>query len=214
MSPLIKAGLNLYSKLILVAVGDLVGANLAGVLGMILASENKAEVIRPWTEWGWIIGTGLSVIGALTGRLRFINGQLDRISARSSNDNVDSEQESIISVQNSHSSESNTELKQTGFFSAVAFFGFIGGLLGSILGGTFLLFWFSLAYSPIAPAGWAGDVKVEREVHLTGTNTRRSILKTDNAVAIRLFLVPALIGGAIGAVAGGVGSARGKIYDT
>lgn len=43
--------------------------------------------------------------------------------------------------------------KKSSLLGAAAFFGLLGGLVGTIAGGSLLIFFFSLAYSPLAPPG-------------------------------------------------------------
>jgi hypothetical protein len=78
------------------------------------------------------------------------------------------------------------------------------GLLGATLGGTFLLLWFSLAYSPFSP-GWDRTLAVERDRTVSRSRVRW-VHTTKHPFALSAFFVPTALGATSGAVIGGVGS--------
>jgi len=216
----------LYLILWMTAVGGLVLANVAGLLAMFLATENKAEAIRPWTQGGWCAGAVLAFFGAVTGKLRMHSGKNDFAGRESlgsqrrkagnlsqsrdlhsSNDSQGKARPSILEPCDAEDSESG---ERSSLLSAVAFFGFLGGLAGVCLGGSLLVFYFSLAFSPLSTS-WSAFVKAETQA--TGRNPKRTVLVSRDKLAWSLVLLPAAIGMTTGAVAGGIGAVRGKITD-
>lgn len=98
--------------------------------------------------------------------------------------------------------------KKSSLLGAAAFFGLLGGLVGTIAGGSLLIFFFSLAYSPLAPS-WRRSVSVE-DVSNAPSGNRKAMVSRDD-IAWKIVLVPAGIGLTLGAIAGGIGSAAGKV---
>ncbi len=196
-----------YGILFITAVGGILVANVAGLVGgALFAEEYKSQDVRPWLEGGWYVGTLLAFIGAILGKIRFFSGTSlgTRLSKKAEPDSSGEESTS--------GSEQPREVKRTGILSATAFFGFIGGLLGSLLGCSLLVFWFSLAYSPFAPTGWTSSVKVKHE-RTEPAGHKQPVMTTNHPVAVYLVAVPAAIGASLGATAGGVGAAMGKVTE-
>ena len=251
--PFLRLVGRVYLVLWMTAVGGLVLANFAGLLGMFFAEENKAELVRPWMHTGWTIGAVLAFIGAVTGKLKMQWSQQEsshrrspRKSARrlrdesACNEDADEfpiadgtaegvpsltadENELADASEPAGENEQTAENEQTdarrkspdaqpkkksSVIGAAAFFGMLGGLGGTIAGGSLLVFFFSLAYSPLAPS-WRKSVSVE-DVSTDPSGNQKAMVSRDD-IAWKIVLVPAGIGLTIGAIVGGVGAAAGKV---
>jgi hypothetical protein len=71
-----------------------------------------------------------------------------------------------------------------------------------MLGGSFLLLWFSITYSPFAPREWVSSVSVERR--RVDRAYEEPLLTTDHPVALFAFFGPVALAAAGGAVFGAV----------
>jgi hypothetical protein len=69
-----------------------------------------------------------------------------------------------------------------------------------MLGGSFLLLWLSLVYSPFSPAGWASSVSGERMRIDHSSIYKAWVMTTNHPVALYAFGGPIVLG----AVAGGL----------
>lgn len=182
-----------YSILLLTAIGGFLGANLAGLVSAFVVSKHTAAAVQPWVHGGWYFGTAVAFFGAVTGRMRFINGtslQSTRSTGRTA----------APAPPESTGSRSESPTFRDRLHGGLVL-GLIGGFLGVMLGGSLLMFWFSLAYSPFAPRSWVTSVKVERD-DSRGAVPRRHLHTTSHPVALGLFGVPVLIGATAGSVAG------------
>ncbi|MGI9470523.1 MAG: hypothetical protein ACR2NZ_03245 [Rubripirellula sp.] len=213
-----------YWILWMTAVGGLVAANLSGLAGMLFAEENKAESIRPWTQGGWCVGAILAFFGAITGKLHlqwsdrfFTDSSTPRMSDAS--DDVSSAFSHVAkntsAAEAEHLGDSavaslETSEPRSSFLDAVAFFGFIGGLVGALLGCSLPVFYFSLALSPLSPS-WASSINVERQSPVSKA-ADQALVSRDSLVS-SIVLLPTILGVSAGAILGGVGAYRGKITD-
>ncbi|MCA9017508.1 MAG: hypothetical protein KDA77_19450 [Planctomycetaceae bacterium] len=199
-----------YGLLLAMAVGGLVFANLFG-LGAFLVQEISSdhqrapatEIFQWWMHCGWLVGVGLALVGAFSKK----RTSKKRSAARQAE--TDNEPEDLAIPE---SGNWNTIGKRSSIFSSIGFFGFAGGFAGLMLGGSLLLFWFSLAYSPFAPAGWASSVNVEQRADSLLVENQE-VMTTTHPVALYAFGIPIALGATGGAVLGGVGAAMGKVED-
>ncbi|QGQ23133.1 hypothetical protein F1728_10835 [Gimesia benthica] len=199
-----------YGLLLAMAAGGLVFANLFG-LGAFLIQEigsdnQRAASLEPYRWWmhcGWWVGVGFALTGAVT-RKRATQTKTVREQTSAATESAD--------LATPESGRWKTVGKRSGVLSSVAFFGCAGGFAGLMLGGSLLLLWFSLAYSPFAPAGWAGSVKVEQRANGHLIENER-VMTTTHPVALYAFGVPIGLGATAGAIIGGVGAALGKVED-
>lgn len=201
-----------YGLLLAMAVGGLVFANLFGLVAFfVLAQEwvsdrlqdsGGTESVLWWMHCGWFVGAGLAFFGTVT--------QNQKLKKRSFQVSVDHEDEPENPAPKKRKKKRRT--KPSGILSSIAFFGFAGGFLGLMLGGSLVMFWFSLSYSPFAPAGWASSVSVEQRQE-PGSGQTKSMMTTNHPVAFYLFGTPIVLGITAGALAGGVGAAMGKVED-
>jgi uncharacterized membrane protein YeaQ/YmgE (transglycosylase-associated protein family) len=175
------------------AVGGFLGANLAGLVGALVVSKHTAAAVQPWVHGGWCFGTAVAFFGAVTGRMRFINGTSQQ-STRPAGERANAAGPTSTGLW--QESPTFRERVKGGLV-----LGLIGGFLGAMLGGSLLMFWFSLAYSPFAPKSWVSSVKVERD-DSRGAVPRRHLHTTNHPVALGLFGVPVLIGATAGSLAG------------
>lgn len=199
-----------YGLLLTMAVGGLVCANLFGFGAFLvheITSDNQhappTEPFRWWMHCGWMVGVGLALVGAVIQNRRSIKKSADKQA-----EHQDEPEERTTK----ESGDRKTVGKRSSIFSSIAFFSFAGGFLGLMLGGSLLLFWFSIAYSPFTPAGWASSISVEQR-HETGSGQRKDAMTTKNPVALYTFGIPIALGGTAGALIGGIGAAMGKVED-
>ncbi|QDT99572.1 hypothetical protein [Gimesia aquarii] len=201
-----------YGLLLAMAVGGLVFANLFGLIAFfVLAQEwvsdrlqasGGTESVLWWMHCGWFVGAGLALFGTVT--------QNQKIKKRSFQVSVDHEDEPETPAPKKWKKKRRT--KPSGILSSIGVFSLFGGFLGLMLGGSLLLFWFSLTYSPFAPAGWASSVSVEQRQE-PGSGQTKSMMTTNHPVAFYLFGTPIVLGITAGALAGGIGAAMGKVED-
>lgn len=201
-----------YGLLLAMAVGGLVFANLFGLVAFFVLAQEWAsdrlqasggtESVLWWMHCGWFVGAGLAFFGTVT--------QNQKIKKRSFRASADHEDESEEPVPKKRKKQRRS--KPSGILSSIGFFSFFGGFLGLMLGGSLLLFWFSLTYSPFAPAGWASYVSVEQKQE-PRTGHTKSMMTTKHPVAFYLFGAPIVLGITVGVLAGGVGAAMGKVED-
>lgn len=187
-----------YGLLLSAAVGGLAFANLAGVLAMILVFGGErapdASVVRSAMNWGWTIGVGVALAGAVLSyrRRRRVNPPSnDKHAQKTERDQVDRVDSQDAARGTRH-----------GLLASVGWGGVFGALIGAMFGGTLVLLWFSLTYSPFAPQSWVGSVSVERQ--RTTSARQESVLTTDHPVVFYAFGVPIVLGATAGAVLGGV----------
>jgi hypothetical protein len=194
-----KTALKIYGLLWLTAVGGILGANLSATIGtLFFIAENKGVHVQPWAHYGWYGGTALFFMGAILGKLRFINGTaLGGRSKPSANSSAATEANDATAKTSSQSDKQSSIL---GFIFAC---GLAGGFLGLLLGGSLLVFSISYAYSPFASQKAVSSVEVVEE-QTAGTAIRRHVIQSNHPVTLYLCLTPAVLGAIAGAVGGGV----------
>ena len=203
-----------YVLLLTVAAGGLVGANVAGfvpAIGEFAANAPRApdpKFVRSWVHGGWTVGAVLFFAGAVGQALR---------SGRKGHDAVE-RTAAARATQRSRPAPGRPKARdfrvtigsrRCGILGSAGVGGLVGGFLGLMLGASLLLLWFSLAYSPFAPGGWASTVSLETIGHGTARPRKRA-LSTDHPVALYAFGGPIALGAFGGAVACGVGTAVEK----
>lgn len=199
-----------FGLLLAMAAGGLAFANLFGFGALLFLKVssvgNRAPSAEPYGWWmhcGWFVGVGLALVGALTQKRAAHNrGVVKRMEAESQ----------PADLATPESGNWKTIGKKSSLFSSITFFGCAGGFAGLMLGGALLLCWFSLAYSPFAPAGWASSINVEQRAD-SRLIENEEVLTTKHPVALYAFGVPILLGATGGAILGGVGAALGKVED-
>lgn len=203
----------IYGILFITAVGGFIGANFLGIVGsLFFIPENTAVHAMPWVHGGWYAGTLLAFAGAVTGNVRFANGASlrirDNLEATTRNNSRGSRQRETgdreRTVTNKLPSSSSA-----GVLGGMFWMGLLGGFLGIMLGGSLLMFWFSLSYSPYAPAGWGSSVSIAKDP-IPGSVISRHSHQTNHPVALKLLYLPALTGAVIGATFGGVACSMGS----
>lgn len=194
-----KRVLRVFIVLWMTAVGGILGANLLAIIGThFFVPENKGVYVQPWSHAGWYVGTLLFFIGAVTGRLRFINGtSLGSRSAQTT--------EEVTASNDGVAVPSNPEQpkEQSSVLGFVFAGGLAGGVLGFLLGANLLIFWFSLAYSPFAPKQVVSSVEVVHEQQ-PGSVVKRPVMRSSHPISLYLCLTPAAVGILAGVTAAGV----------
>lgn len=186
-----------YGLLWMTAVGGILGANLSTTIGMMLfVSENKAAQIQPWTNYGWWAGIAIFFVGAIFGKLRFINGSGPDEKPK---DSVDNDEDSDAAT----AKPFTPATEQSSSFSFIAVCGLAGSFLGLLLGGSLLVFLFSYAYSPFASQQAASSITIVSEKS-PNTAQPRSVMQTNHPSAFYVCLTPAILGLVAGVAAGGV----------
>lgn len=194
-----KRVLRVFAVLWMTAVGGILGANLLAIIGtQFFVPENKGVYVQPWSHAGWYIGTLLFFFGAVTGRLRFINGTgLGSRSTQTAEEVTISNDGAAVSAKPEQHKEPSSVL---GFVFAG---GLAGAFLGFLLGANLLTFWFSLAYSPFAPKEVVSSVEVVHEQQ-PGSVFKRPVMRSSHPISLYLCLAPASVGVLAGATAAGV----------
>jgi hypothetical protein len=193
-----KLLVNGYVLLLTVAAGGLVGANAAAFVPAIAEfffnPEGRATQPATYLHWmhgGWLIGAAFAVLGAFMRRRR----SADRLHSQQQHRRA-----GHTSAETAHSPR--------GLLASAGVGAFCCGLLGAMLGGSFLLLWFSLAYSPFSP-GWEKSLALKPN-GLSGGVRRHWAHTTSHPVALLAFFGPIALGAASGAVLGGVSSVLRK----
>jgi hypothetical protein len=185
-----------YSLLLSVAAGGFIGANFAlfvpGIADIFFNPGGRATqpvTYLRWAHGGWLVGAGVTLVGFVLQRRRFANRTADEERHRK-------RRHALLQ----DNSSSHGVLASAGIGAACC------GLLGALLGGSFLLLWFSLAYSPFSPS-WDRTMTVERARTLPRRRTQ-IVHTTQHPIALYAFFVPTVLGAASGAVIGGVTGVR------
>jgi hypothetical protein len=184
-----------YGMLLIVAAGGFAFANLGGLVAGALqfgaAEAPGATVIQTWMHRGWIFGAGVALFGIVM-KLRKKRKQR---AARGAEDSDRGRRRQVR--------RRRPQGRRYGRLASTAVGGLGGALLGGMLGGTFVLLWFSITYSPFAPRDWASSVTVARQG--TGSIVRKKPAATSDYPVVQLaFGAPLVLGAITGAVFGGV----------
>ena len=210
-----KFVVRIYLVLWMTAVGGVIGANLTGTFGTLFVLEqNRIEDVTPWWHGGWCIGTLLFFFGAAFGRLRMIQGSsFDSFKEKKelATRFVDGDSEEIVEAV----SERGVPAKNVSFRSRLrslskgVFVGSLaGGFLGILLGGSLLVFWMSIAYSPFAPSTRTVlDSSSENRQQFDPNQQRRMrqgpgsmTVRSRSSVGLYVCLVPMLLGATFGGI--------------
>jgi hypothetical protein len=183
-----------YALLLTLAAGGLAFANIFGFVATALRFGGETApdttATKTWMHVGWVVGVCIALLGAVV--------QMRKRRAKKAigdaSDETDDQHEP---------KPSSGEGRRHGLFASAAWGGFFGALLGAALGGTFILLWFSITFSPFAPREWVESVSVERQ--RVGTSGREEpVATTDHPVVLIAFGVPVIVGTIAGAAFGGV----------
>lgn len=204
--------LRIYLLLWISAVGGVIGANAAGTIAtLFFLEENKIEFLRPWWHGGWYAGTLLFFVGAAWGKLRMIQGTSlggfkgDRDGTGQVSEAA-SENKRNTSVERKSAPKLSLKVRVGSVCKGAFVGGLAGGFLGVLLGGSLLVFWFSIAYSPFAPTGRAANVVGQTNMEPRSAQRRmrepgaRLTIRSSNRGGLYLCLVPTVIGIAAGAI--------------
>lgn len=185
-----------YGLLLTLAAGGLAFANLFGVAATAIQFGGErapdAGVARMWMHFGWVFGVCIAAIGAAM-----------KLRKKSSDPNPICAPEEISQTQVKDQDQTPSEGTRHGFFVSAMWGGGFGALLGAALGVTFVLLWFSIAYSPFAPQGWASSISVERQPVSTSVR-EEPFAVSGHPVVLFAFGLPVVVGTLSGAVFGGI----------
>jgi hypothetical protein len=199
-----------YGLLLTVAAGGFLGAKIAGIvpaLTALISGSTRApdpEFVQSWMHGGWVVGAGLFALGAVGQKLR-------PAGKRELAEQLRRRRKSVSERDGSKSKGFRAAIgsQPCGVLGSVGVGGLVGGFLGLMLGGSFLLLWFSIACSPFAPDGWASSIFVETvgsEIRLP----RERVATTRHPVALYAFFAPIVLGAVAGAAICGVAAAFQK----
>lgn len=195
-----------YGILLTAAAGGIAFACVFGVVATALqiTGVDKESVSQPlpWHQIGWIFGVLVSLSGSFM-KWQASHSKRAGIVADSS---PDSEHPAAYS-DTANSETTNLETAESGrrggLVVSAAWGGFFGGLLGVALGVTFIMFWFSIVYSPFAPKSWVSATSVEE--HYDATLRRQApVITSRHPMVLQVFAVPVVVGLVGGAVFGAV----------
>jgi hypothetical protein len=194
-----KSILKSYGLLWMTAVGGIIGANLSATIGtLFFVAERKDIYVQPWAHTGWYIGIAVFFLGAIAGKLRFINGTaLGGGLERPGDASADAE---AVEAKTETPAEPN---EQSSALSFVFTCGLAGGFLGLLLGGSLLVFPMSYAYSPFAAPEAVASIKVVQEQPARSAQ-RRPVIQSSHPVTLYLCLTPVILGAIAGMAGGGV----------
>lgn len=201
--------LKCYAVFLLTAVGGFLGAQFAGLAGALLLGSDVGAA-SPWSwagkplSWnhvGWIGGTLIAFFGAVTGRLRFLNGASADAGAKAKS--VGSAAPTPLK-EIAEDGRSEEVVLVTGPIKTIASLTLIGSLVGVIAGASLVVPWFSIAQSPFAPKGWHESIKVEQQ-RVPGSSVKRNVHTSSHPLVIKLFLYSAALGAAAGGTFATVG---------
>lgn len=181
-----------YWLLLILAAGGLAFANIFGVAVTAIQGSGESSPdttpIQTSMHIGWIIGVGVALFGAV---MEWRKGRVKP--------SVDEAPQAIAQ----QPKQSHSERRRHGLLVSAGWGGFFGALLGAALGASFVLLWFSMAYSPLAPRDWGSSVSVERQ--RAGTSVREDpVAITNHPLAVYAFGLPVALGAIGGLVFGGV----------
>lgn len=196
-----------YLLVLTVAAGGFVGANVAGLIPVMGEQffDNNGRALRPethlrWMHGGWLVGAAIfSVGGVLEARRR----RTAKRTATSTGDDADRRRKRQARLASYPSPRT--------LVGSAAVGSIIGGFLGMILGGTFLLLWFALAYSPLSPPSWGASVAVESDRRVRGEYFDAPRHTTRHPIALYAFFAPAVLGLVSGALFGGIVKIKGQV---
>lgn len=191
-----------YGLLLSLAAGGFIFANLFGAIvgavqfigGLLFGNQMDFDprVTQSWIHRGWYFGVCFALIGDVIA----FRKHRKRKASRKNRAQAESKKRKF------NLSQKSQQDRRYGFFASAGIVGLLGAFLGAMLGGSFLLIWFSLTYSPFAPQDWKSSVSIEQEpVNSVGND---SIRTTDHPVALIAFVAPIVFGAAAGATVGGV----------
>jgi hypothetical protein len=199
-----------YYFLLSVAAGGFVGANLAGVVrGAWTFNAQHAPdpaITRAWMHGGWIVGAALFFAAGVAHHLR------SGLSGRSEADGGKDGTRTRKKVKEAMSSSFNVTIngRPAGILGSIGVGAAGGALLGLLLGGNLLLLWFSVAYSPFAPGGWASSISTE-QIHIDSSVRERPVAATSHPVALYALFGPIVIGATSFALICGIGTTVQKL---
>jgi len=131
---------NGYGFLLTIAAGGLICANIFGMLGHAVNILGKLELSRQHLmHGGWLLGVLAAGVG---GAIKWWKTKPIVIPHKSSRSELEEPQGT-----------------RHGVLGSMFWCGVIGTVLGVMLGLSFVLLWFSVAYSPIAPESWVKSIK-------------------------------------------------------
>ncbi|WP_145082633.1 hypothetical protein [Aureliella helgolandensis] len=165
---------------------------------LFLVTDMKSVDVQPWLHAGWYGGTILFFLGALTGRLSFINGASTKGQSEET-DEVPARSNTLSKARLSRAASST----EGSFLGHVAGGALAGGILGGIFGASLLVFWFSFACSPLSTANIASSVEFVPHSPVGGKLARTQV-QTQHPIALELCLTPAVVGSVCAAIAGGI----------
>ncbi|MEP3479954.1 MAG: hypothetical protein ABJZ55_11955 [Fuerstiella sp.] len=187
-----------YGLLLTMAGGGLAFANIFGVVATAIQGSGErapdTTPIKTSMHIGWIFGVGIALLGAV------MEWRKRRAKAA-----VDSDPLTIAkqTKQTKQTKQSSSKRQRRGLLVSAGWGGFFGVVLGAALGASFVLLWFSITYSPLAPREWVSSVSVERQ--RLGTSGREDpVMLSNHPVVVYAFGLPVALGAVGGAVFGSV----------
>lgn len=175
---------NGYGFLLTCAAGGIAGANIFPILGHAVNTAAdlgwSAQQLKLVGHGGWVLGVVAAGVGAA---IKWWKAKPRLIS------------KSATAAESEH-----PKGKKHGVFGSMAWAGAIGSLLGMMLGLTFVLFWFSITYSPFAPRSWVESVRTVE--HRRPDGRREHGITSNHPVLWYAFGIPVGLGAATGTVLG------------
>lgn len=175
-----------------VAAGGLVGGMVAGFIPLVIHEATAPQrapdpaFVKNWVHGGWFVGASLFGMSGVVHYWR----KWRTVPSAQSDDQQEPDEGDV----------DETPMRPVRSLPAkMALCAFGGALLGLFVGGSLLLVWFSLTYSPFSPDEWAESLSLERR--RVGEPGPRSVVTTDHPVALYLFSGPIVLGALVGLVA-------------
>lgn len=190
-----------YGLLLTLAAGGLAFANLFGFAATAIqfggdhAPDTGAA--RMWMHLGWVFGVCMAATGAAI-KIRKEGSKPHTIETPQKE-----QSQEIAPTQNKDPDEPSATGTRHGLIVSAMWGGGFGTILGAALGVTFVLLWFSIAYSPFAPQDWVSSISVERQPVSTSVR-EEPFAVSGHPVVLFAFALPVAVGALCGAVFGGI----------
>jgi hypothetical protein len=196
------------------AAGGFLGANVAGLIAgsisFATAGQHAPDMqpVQWWMHCGWLVGAGVFLTAGIVHHVK----KARRPPPEESDGTTSSRRDRRKSDSESNRFRVTVDGRPCGVLGSIGVGSLAGALLGLFLGGSLLLLWFSITYSPFAPAEWVESVSLEKQP-IDGALRERRVATTRHPIALYAFVGPIVVGAAAGGLLAGTDTAIQKFRD-